>query len=168
MSKEFETHIQSINDKAFRFALKILSNKYEDAQDVVQDLFEKLWEMRENLSKYNNLEAYSMRMVKNLCLDRLKHEKIKAQNHNIFLLDKDLQITENHYDGTNTTEIVKSLIDQLPEKQKMIIHLRDVEGYEFDEIAETMEIDINAVRMNLSRGRKTVKEQLLKAMNYGL
>jgi RNA polymerase sigma factor (sigma-70 family) len=168
MSNQFDIHFLAIKDKAFRFALKILSNKYEDAQDVVQDLFEKLWEMRENLSKYDNLEAVSMKMTKNLCLDRLKHEKMKAQKHSNLLLDRDFNITEPNFDKTNATEIVKRLIDQLPEKQKMIIHLRDVEGFEFSEIAETMEIDINAVRMNLSRGRKTVKEQLLKTMNYGL
>lgn len=168
MSNQFDIHISAIKDKVFRFALKILSNRHEDAQDVVQDLFEKLWGMRDNLNKYDNLEAVSMKMTKNLCLDRLKHEKMKVQKHSNLLLDKDLQITEPNFDKTNATEIVKRLIDQLPEKQKMIIHLRDIEGYEFSEIAETLDIDINAVRMNLSRGRKTVKEQLLKTMNYGL
>jgi RNA polymerase sigma-70 factor (ECF subfamily) len=168
MSNEIDIHFSAIKDKAFRFALKILSNKYDDAQDVVQDLFLKLWGMRSNLDRYESIEAVSMKITKNLCIDRLKHERMKVQRLNDLEITNNYNAIENSFDKQNTSDIIKRLIDQLPEKQKMIIHLRDVEGYEFSEIAETMEIDINAVRMNLSRGRKTVKEQLLKTMNYGL
>ena len=56
----------------------------------------------------------------------------------------------------------------LPDKQRIIIHLRDVEGYEFEEIARIIESDEASVRVNLSRARKRVKEQLLNAINYVL
>ena len=56
----------------------------------------------------------------------------------------------------------------LPDKQRIIIHLRDVEGYEFEEIARILESDETSVRVNLSRARKRVKEELLNAINYGL
>ena len=167
MSKEFNILVSAIRDKIFRFALKILCNNYEEAQDVVQDVFEKLWKMKNNLHQYKNLEALSVKMTKNICLDKLKHEKIKAQKiiKSIGTVD---YIPNNNYDEKNTSEIIKGLINQLPEKQKMIIHLRDVEGLEFDEIADIMEMNINAVRMNLSRGRSAIKEELIKTMNYGL
>jgi len=98
----------------------------------------------------------------------LKHEKIKAQKINKIIDTIDYMSNTSNYDEKNTSEIIKELIGQLPEKQRMIIHLRDVEGFEFSEIAEIMEININAVRMNLSRGRTTIKEKLIKKMNYGL
>ena len=167
MSKEFNILVSAVRDKIFRFALKILSNNYEEAQDVVQDVFEKLWKMKNNLHQYKNLEALSVKMTKNICLDKLKHEKIKAQKI-IKRIDTVDYMSNNNYDEKNTSEIIKGLIDQLPEKQKMIIHLRDVEGLEFDEIADIMEMNINAVRMNLSRGRSAIKEELIKTMNYGL
>ena len=167
MSKEFNILVSAVRDKIFRFALKILSNNYEEAQDVVQDVFEKLWKMKNNLHQYKNLEALSMKMTKNLCLDRLKHEKIKAQKIKMNI-DLIISMSNNNYDEKNIAEIIKGLISQLPEKQKMIIHLRDVEGFDLNEIADIMEININAVRMNLSRGRSTIKEELVKTMNYGL
>ena len=167
MSKEFNIHFISIKDKIFRFALKILNN-HEDAQDAVQDVFEKLWKMRNNLNKYENLEAFTIKMTKNLCLDKLKQKKLKAQKMQAIESNQEFQIKNNNYDKKNTSEIIKLFINQLPDKQKMIIHLRDVEGFEFNEIAEIMEIDINAVRMNLSRGRKAIKEKLIKTLNYGL
>ena len=167
MSKEFNILVSAVRDKIFRFALKILSNNYEEAQDVVQDVFEKLWKMKNNLHQYKNLEALSVKMTKNICLDKLKHEKIKAQKI-IKRIDTVDYMSNNNYDEKNTSEIIKGLIDQLPEKQKMIIHLRDVEGLEFDEIADIMEMNTNAVRMNLSRGRSAIKEELIKTMNYGL
>ena len=167
MSNEFNIHFISIKDKIFRFALKILNN-HEDAQDAVQDVFEKLWKMRDNLNKYENLEAFTIKMTKNLCLDKLKHKKLKTQKIQEIESNQEFQIKNNNYDKKNTSEIIKLFINQLPDKQKMIIHLRDIEGFEFNEIAEIMEIDINAIRMNLSRGRKAIKEKLIKTLNYGL
>jgi RNA polymerase sigma-70 factor (ECF subfamily) len=72
------------------------------------------------------------------------------------------------YADKDMDALLKSFIQELPDKQRMVLHLRDVEGCDFQEITEIMEIDINAVRMNLSRGRKTIKERLIKTMNYGL
>ncbi|MBT7826197.1 MAG: sigma-70 family RNA polymerase sigma factor, partial [Bacteroidetes bacterium] len=66
------------------------------------------------------------------------------------------------------SQIIKTIINELPKKQRMIIHLRDIEGYEFDEIIEATGIEPNAIRVNLSRARKTVKQELIKTMNYGL
>ena len=168
MSKEFIIQVSSFQDKIFRFALKMLNNNKDEAQDVVQDLLEKLWKMRNSLNRYKNLEALSIKMTKNLCLDRLKHEKIKIQKAHEIADTIDLLSDTNNYDETNLSEIIKLSINELPEKQRLIIHLRDVEGIELSEIADIMEIDINAVRMNLSRGRTTIKEKLIKTMNYGL
>ena len=64
--------------------------------------------------------------------------------------------------------LTKRFISELPERQRIVIHLRDVEGYEFEEIARIIESDETSVRVNLSRARKRIKEQLLNAMNYGV
>ena len=167
MSEDFNILYNRIRDKIFRFALRMLNNNYEEACDAVQDVFEKLWKMRKDLAQYENPEALSIKMTKNLCLDRLKHEKIKAQKMK-GRMNSSETISTNTYEEKNTSEIIQGLIHQLPEKQKMIIHLRDIEGFELDEIANIMEINITAVRMNLSRGRSTLREKLIKMMNYGI
>lgn len=152
-------------DKIFRFAMKLLGN-YEDAQDVTQDIIEKLWKKRSSINGIQNIEAFAIKMTKDLCLDRIKHQKNKSEALKN-LANPDLYIQAN-YDNRDLADITKKLIEKLPDKQKIIIHLRDVEEYEFEELATIMEMDINAVRMNVSRARKTIREQIIKITNHGL
>lgn len=164
--KDFNKIFISLKDKVFRFARSILADTAE-AEDVTQDIFEKLWLNREYSEEYKNMESFLIRSTKNLCLDRIKHNNVVLKNSKI------LKVLNNHSvepqgEKKEVSEIIKSIINELPKKQKMIIHLRDVEGYEFDEIYEATGIEQNAIRVNLSRARKTVKQELLKTMNYGL
>lgn len=166
MSKQFLLYTSALQDKLFRFCLRILDN-YEEAQDVVQDVLEKLWREKKKIKQYNNIEAFSIKMAKNICLNRLKHQKLSVDKINSNI--KTNPSFENpDYDTKELADIVKQLIGQLPQKQKMAIHLRDVEEMTFEEISEILEIDITSVRMNLSRARKTIKKQLRKIENYGL
>ena len=68
----------------------------------------------------------------------------------------------------NSVQIVKKLMNQLPEQQRIIIQLRDIEEYDYDEICEIVEMNQTAVRVALSRARKTIREQLIKTHAYGL
>ena len=167
MSKDFNRHVGLLKDKVFRFASKMLNNP-DDAHDVVQDLFEKLWKMRKDLIRYQNLESFSIKVTRNLCLDRLKHEKLKVHKQMVMASEQAETADYQDYADKDMDALLKSFIQELPDKQRMVLHLRDVEGCDFREITDIMEIDINAVRMNLSRGRKTIKERLIKTMNYGL
>lgn len=167
MEKEFPILFESIRDKVFRFARRIL-NDPEDARDTVQDVFEKMWKMSSKTHIQGNFEALSMTITKNLCLDKLKHEKQKQHKLQLLRVRHEPVSLPVDFDRKNTFQVIRGLIDELPEKQRMVIHLRDVEGLSFDEIATIMDTDISAVRMNVSRARKTVKEQLIKTMNYGL
>ncbi len=165
MSNKNISFSKNIRDKHFRFALRLLEN-YEDAQDVVQDVYEKIWKKKNMLYEYKSVDGLAMKITKDLCYDRLKQRKRKLDNYNesnyVFVN------TTNNYDEKDLVETVKELINYLPQKQKVIIHLRDIEGCEFEEIATVMGIDITAVRMNLSRARKTIKEQIIKIKDYGL
>lgn len=164
--KDFNKIFISFKDNVFRFARAILSDTAE-AEDVTQDIFEKLWVNCENSTHYNNVESYLIRSTKNLCLDRIKHKNVVLKNSpNIKRLSN--KSTEQGGEKKEVSEIIKGIITKLPKKQKMIIHLRDVEGYNYDEINEATGIEPNAIRVNLSRARKTVKQELIKTMNYGL
>lgn len=161
----FKIEVLPMKHKLFRLANRLLQNVPE-AEDVVQEIFLRLWSRRDKLSEYRSLEAFAMTMTKNLCLDKLKSKQNKTD-----------EFTEKHDQRIDTTPYsqmekgdaynkVRKLIDLLPEQQKIIIQLRDIEGYEYDEIAEMMNISENTIRVNLSRARKKVRDTMIKTYNY--
>lgn len=154
-------------DKMYRLAKRLLTSN-EEAEDATQEVLLKLWSKNDQIEKYNNVEAFAMTMTKNFCLDRLKSKQ--ANN---------LKLVHSNYKDENTSlqkqvEVedslswVQKIMETLPEQQKMVLQLRDVEQYEFDEIAEMLNMNPTAIRVALSRARKVVREQLIKKHNYGV
>ena len=164
---EFLTTVMPFKDKVFRLAKRLLVST-EEAEDATQELYFKLWKNKSKLKDYKSIEAFAMTMTKNYCFDRLKSK----QASNLTLIHSNYK--ENDTPLTRRVELndsvskVHQLIDDLPEQQKLIIQLRDIEQYEFDEIAKMLNIKPTAIRVTLSRARKTIREQLLKQHNYGI
>lgn len=161
----FKIEVLPLKNKLYRFAYRLLNNSM-DSEDMVQEVMLKLWVRREKLGEYKSIEAFAMVILKNMCLD-----KMKAKGYRTDGLDERKNDSGGHSPHTSlelsdTTEKVKTIIDTLPEHQKMIIHLRDIEGYEFEEIAEIMQMSLNTIRVNLSRARKKVRETLVKKYSY--
>lgn len=166
-STEFTSLVMPFKDKVFRLARRLLVSN-EEAEDATQEILLRLWNNQSKISSYNNVEAFAMTMTKNFCLDRLKSKQ--AQN---------LKIVHSNYQDQNVSlqkqvELSDSLswvgkmLEKLPEQQRMILQLRDIEAYEFEEIAEIMDMNPTAIRVALSRARKTIREQLIKTHNYGV
>lgn len=164
-AEEFKSELLPAKNKLFRLSLRLLANK-EEAEDAVQEAFLKIWNMRNNLGKYKSKEALLVTMTRNLCLDRLRNKKNKFaslnENINQHSSQNPLQISEQ----TDQLKQVKRLIQTLPEQQKTIIQLRDIEGYNYDEILEITGFNLNYVRVNLSRARTKIREQILKIQHY--
>lgn len=164
--KEFLDIILPVKDKLFRLAKRILVST-DEAEDAVQEVFLKLWKGKSNMEKYKNPEAFAMTMTKNYCLDRLKSK----QASNLKIVHNNFHHTDNierSVEANEGVEMVLKLMETLPEKQRMIMQLRDVEQFEFAEIAQMLEINETAIRVGLSRARKTIREQLIKQYNYGI
>ncbi len=160
-TEEFTLKLLPKKDKLFRLAVFLLKNR-EEAEDTVQEVYLKLWDIKERLEKYNNMEAVMMTMTRNRCLDKLKtkREKFGSLNENI---------NNQPYTSVMEQSVQKDMVmqarrfmDRLPEQQKTIIHLRDVEGYEYEEIKEITGFDLNYIRVNLSRARKSIRTSLIK------
>lgn len=160
-TEEFKSVLLPKKNKLFRLAIFLLKNR-EEAEDTVQEIYLKLWDMKEKLAKYNNIEAVMMTMTRNRCLDKLKtkREKFGSLNEEInshsYISPMDRTIQED------MVVHVKAFLNQLPEQQKTILHLRDVEGYEYNEIKKITGFELNYIRVNLSRARKSIRESLLK------
>ena len=157
----FQSTVYSLKNEMFRFAKKFLMSA-DEAEDVVMDLMMKFWQKKEELSIVENLKSFAMRSVKNECLNRLKHHEVKLGFASQTKHTSELYQIETN----NMREQILGFISQLPEKQKMVIHLKDVEEYEISEIAGIMEMEENAVRVNLMRARQKVKESINQLYAY--
>jgi len=158
---EFKSRLLPMKNKMYRLSLRLMQNR-EEAEDVVQEAFLKIWSMRDRLESYQSPEGLLMTMTRNLCIDRLKTKKNKA----ISLVDEWYKGADyNPHQQSELQDLlgrVMQVMDRLPENQRMIVHLRDVEMYSFEEIAEMTGHDHNYLRVNLSRARKKIRETIEK------
>lgn len=159
--ENFRDTVFVLKDEMYRFAKRFVVSS-EEAEDVVQDLMVKFWQKKEELLQFGNLKSYALKSVRNECLNRLKHHDVKLGFANMTVNQSELYQMEVN----NLKDHIIQFINQLPEKQKMVIHLKDVEEYQVSEISEILEMDESAVRVNLMRARQKVKENIIQLQNY--
>ena len=169
----FRNDILPMKDILFRLALRITLSR-EEAEDIVQDTLIKVWNRRDSWDTIESIEAFSLTVCRNMALDRMRlHD-----NRNTSLDSGDTAAgTEspdsdsNPYERTvqrEKVEIVRTLIDNLPEKQRSCMQLRDIEGKTYKEIATVLGITEDQVKVNIFRARQTIKQQFQQYDNYGL
>ena len=164
---EFMQKVTPFKDKLFRLAKRLLVST-EEAEDATQEVLVKLWNKNNSLDEFRSVEAMAMTMTKNYCLDQLKAKRtsnLKIANNDFTDKEPSLDKKVEDYDSLKWVE---KIINQLPEQQRLIIQLRDIEQCEFSEIAKIVEMNETAVRVALSRARKTIREYMLKTHNYGV
>ncbi|MDB9960557.1 RNA polymerase sigma factor [Oceanihabitans sp.] len=164
---DFLKIVMPFKDKVFRLAKRLLVSR-EEAEDATQEVLLKLWSNKAKMQDYKNVEAFSMTMTKNFCLDKLKSKqaqnlKLVHSNYqdNKVSLQKQLELNDS-------LDWVSKIIEDLPEQQKMVVQLRDIEQYDYEEICKMLDMNPTAVRVALSRARKTIREKLTKTHNYGV
>lgn len=165
----FQNRVFPVKNKLFRYSYRLLGSS-DEAKDVVQEVFLKLWNGRDQLGEIQNMEAWCMRIARNLSLDRLR----QTQRRKTDSLETGFDVPALSHTPVERAEMKESirsineLMSGLPEKQRQVMHLRDIEGYSYNEISEILELDMNQVKVNLFRARNTVRERLLKINAYGL
>jgi RNA polymerase sigma factor (sigma-70 family) len=151
---EFEYFIERNKNRMYRFAFSILRNQ-EDAKDVVQEVVLKLWKKKMKLDRTNNIESFCMSTIKNYSLDVLR----KKNHENRFITNLNKGKTENqNFENIDLISKIKNELKNLTAQQRMAVELKDFQGYEYEEISEILQCSINAVRANVSRGRKRLYE----------
>ena len=147
-------------DFMFRLACSILGRR-DEAQDMMQDVAERVIRKLGSKDEVRNIDAFLIRSVRNACIDSLRRRK-----------DTTPKIPEvpdeKSPDRWNDRELVHKALARLPERQRLAIHLKDIEGYSGKEIADILETDEANVRTILSRGRKALKEIIEKESGYGI
>jgi RNA polymerase sigma factor (sigma-70 family) len=163
--QEFKILVFPLKNKLFRFSRRILDDS-EEAKDIVQEVFIKLWKKGDSLMEYKSIEALAMVTTRNLCLDKLKAKKFPVESIDKLRMEVEETGMEEKQDLSDAIQKIHRIIKTLPEMQRTVIQLRDIEGYDFDEISGIMDMNENAVRVNLSRARKKIREMFINKEYY--
>ena len=166
----FRNDVLPLKNRLFRLALRITLNR-EEAEDIVQDTLIKVWNARDRWQELDSIEAYSLTIARNLSLDRNK----KMENQNDSLEEQKVERPDETSSSPSEQmiqkdklHIVRRIIDELPEKQRTCLQLRDIEGKAYKEIASILDITEDQVKVNIFRARQTVKQRFQQFDRYGL
>ncbi len=154
--------LETYKNKMYRYALSIVGDTFV-AEDVVQEVIIKVWKKREQFEQIDNKEAWVITMVRNLSIDKLRRKKNKQSNdiNDYFHISDNAPAPDVQMEQKDALKKVSQIMAELPDMQREIITLRDIEGYTYREIAEIMDMKTDQVKVYLFRARKVLREKLL-------
>jgi len=154
---EFIKRIAPLRQTLLRKAYQLTEGD-DSAEDIVQDVMLSLWNMRDKLDTVDSHEALAMTMVRNKFTDKWRRRGLEQASRKEY----DEETAENNYEWKDQAELVKHIIDNLPHLQSTIMRMKEVEGYENEDIAQIMGCSADNVRQNLSRARRKVREEFIR------
>ncbi|MCD8164992.1 MAG: RNA polymerase sigma factor [Bacteroides sp.] len=157
----FKYKVLPLRSKLQHIAMKFMENE-EDAEDVVQESFIKLWRLRDKILTYDSVEAMAVTIVKNTAVDVLRSRKYHGGEEQMSGVESGYRTPGEWTEQQDAVHCIRQLIDKLPSLQQVTIRMKDIEGYEIHEIAEITGTSVENVRVNLSRARKKLKSNLFK------
>ena len=164
----FRNDILPLKDKLYRLALRITFDSAE-AEDIVQDTMIRVWNKRDEWAQFNSIEAFCLTVARNLAIDR--SQKSEAQNIELTTETQEMSdgsTPERQLERSEQMDLVRKLINELPEKQRTIIQLRDIEEKSYKEIADVMQLTEDQVKVTLFRARQRIKAKYNEIQSYGL
>ena len=164
----FRNDILPLKDKLYRLALRITLDSAE-AEDSVQDTMIRVWNKRDEWAQFNSIEAFCLTVARNLAIDR--SQKSEAQNIELTTETQEMSdgsTPERQLERSEQMDLVRKLINELPEKQRTIIQLRDIEEKSYKEIADVMQLTEDQVKVTLFRARQRIKAKYNEIQSYGL
>lgn len=166
-ANEFKRRFLPCHQKLYRVAFRLMGNA-QDAEDMVQETYLRLWKKREELpADIENIEAYSVTIIRNLCLDAMKVPQIEEVAHPIE--EFDIQQTNSLMREVELKEeasIIERIIGSLPKQQRQIVKMRDVDDCSYEEIEQVTGLSAVNIRVLLSRTRKKIREQFNAINDY--
>lgn len=164
-AESFKREFLPYHRKLYCVAYRLLENT-EDAEDVVQEAYLKLWDKREGLAIISNAEAFCVTLVKNMCFDLLRSGKYVLSRQGVELSEVCGATTTDNLELRDEAKQVRQIIARLPLQQQRVVTLRDVKGCSFEEIERLTGLNATNVRVLLSRARKKIREEFNKWNNY--
>jgi RNA polymerase sigma-70 factor, ECF subfamily len=160
----FRMLVEEYRQQAFSMAFRILCDQ-EEARDVVQDSFIKIWQKIETFDMNEKFSTWLYKIVANSAIDRMRQIK----RHNLVSLEKaigtidriNLAGTQTEVDNKETARLIVWISDGLPEKQKMVFILRDLQGVDSEEVQQILKLSETSVKSNLYHARRAIREKLI-------
>lgn len=152
--REYNIAVKEYSGRLYGYALKYLQHK-EDASDIVQDVFEKLWKNRKKVET-DKVKPWLFTCAHNAMINFMKKKSRMTYSDEI----TSTQVQESHEKSYEMQEVIQKTLSQLPPVQKSIILLRDLEGYNYKEIGEILDLSEAQVKVYLFRARNKIKKQL--------
>jgi RNA polymerase sigma-70 factor (ECF subfamily) len=162
--EQFKKEILPLRDRLLSYAFHFLENK-DDAEDIVQEVFLKLWFIRNDLDRYDHIPALSLTITKHLSLNQLKKNEREYDSPDENMEAGDLS-PQTGLEQKDELEQLLKIVNRLPDLQQSVLRMKHIDGLETDEIAALTGSTPEAVRMNLSRARKKVRDWLLDKGGY--
>ncbi len=162
----FNDLIHNLNRRLYILAYGILRNKQE-AEDVVQDAFIKMWTMKSDLDRYDDPCALAVTITRNKCIDKLRRLKFTdgtKDEYDFSRTDPDPSPYDKLVSSENV-QIINRIINKLPPNYREVIDMKEIRGLSYEEISKLNDVNINTLRVNLSRARQLIKEEYLKYIN---
>ena len=164
----FREDILPLKNKLYRLALRITRNPAE-AEDVVQETLLKVWNKRSEWSSLESVEAYCLRLTYNLAVDKTRLAVTQTET---LAEDAEMLLDQSTpYDSLIHAErltLIDRIINTLPDKHRVVMQLRDIEGKSYKEIATLLSISEDQVKVNLFRARQWVRQKYIEKDGYGL
>lgn len=165
--EEFKRRFLPLSRKLYGVALS-LSGDMQEAEDIVQDVYMRLWTRRDRLPPDVNDEAYCVVVTKNVYNDRLRGRGSGMSfSHELPAQIPSRNDVVGDIENRNLADIMRRCIAALPEQQRELVVMRDVNGAGYDEISYATGLSMANIRVTLSRARKTLREQFNAIRNYG-
>ena len=167
-AEQYEAIFHKMRDKLYRYALRFVKEG-ETAEDVVQDVMYKLWQKRQEADQIENLEAWMMVLTRNRSLDILR--KVKDNQVNIdeaYTVSDQEPIPDKLMEHSDLMTQLNACLEQLPEKQRTVFHLREIEQMSYEEICVMTGFNLDDVKVSLFRARKHIQRMLSKINTFGL
>jgi RNA polymerase sigma-70 factor (ECF subfamily) len=160
--EEFNDHVRAMSQMLYGFAWRMLGRQ-DEAEDAVQEVFVRMWNMGEKLDKYDSIDALAITMIRNFCIDQIRKKKFIAEGS---VPDSETALTPAELlENAETGLILTRIIENLPDNYRQVLKKHDVEGYSYEQIAEETGQNINTIRVNLSRARLIVRTEYRKHFN---
>lgn len=162
---DFKLKVFSLSERLFPMVTRLLGNN-SNAEDAIQEIMLKLWQKRKKLENHPNINGFVFLTARNYCIDLLRKKQPVLEDSTVQLRVLKSKSESSNFEWKELNTIILAILEELPKQQKEVFVMRDIDGYEFKEIAAALEIKIEHVRVLVSRARKQIGLTLEQTYSY--